>query len=213
MNKYEFLTSLRGKITGHIPTSEVESQIDYYSAYIDGRIGSGLTEEEAVAELGDPQLIAKTVIESTDRAAEAAGYDGKYRSSTDTYDDSDGINDGIFGEASRSYSNSGFSEGGYSGYSDQGYGNGHYSQRGYTSGAGNQNQNTQRAEGQNTNQPSSGIGGGCIVAVIIFVILMAIGWVLTMFVFRLGIRLLGWLFPVIAVIAIIGLIAGMFRRR
>ncbi|GEM_PF-3521089 len=208
MNKNEFLSTLRGRITGSIPTSEVESQIDYYSAYIDGRIGAGLTEEEAVAELGDPQLIAKTVIESTDRAAEAAGYDGKYRSSTDTYDDSDGINSGIFG-------NSGPSSSGYDQYSHSGSGQNVYQTRnesGYGYG-GHQGNPYQRNSNGQTQQRSSGGGAGCIVAVIIFVILMAIGWILTSFIFRLGIRLLGWLFPVLAIVAIIGLVLSMFRRR
>lgn len=99
MSKNEFLTILRGQLTGKIPTSEVESQIGYYEAYINGQIGLGAAEESAVDELGDPRLIAKTLIDSTNRAAEEAGYDGPYRSSTDTYDDSDGINSGIFGKS------------------------------------------------------------------------------------------------------------------
>ena len=208
MTKHEFLSTLRGRITGNIPTREVESQVDYYSAYIDGRVGAGMTEEEAVAELGDPQLIAKTVIESTDRAAEAAGYDGRYRSSTDTYDDSDGINSGIFGNSGPSSSESASG----SSYSGSSYGSS-YQQGGSSGNA----QNSQYGSGQRSAQEggtgTTGSGTGCIVAVIIFVVLMAIGWILTSFVFRLGIRLLGWLFPVIAAIAIIGLIFNMFRRR
>lgn len=208
MTKYEFLSTLRGRITGNIPTREVESQVDYYSAYIDGRIGAGLTEEEAVAELGDPQLIAKTVIESTDRAAEAAGYDGRYRSSTDTYDDSDGINSGIFGNSGPS--SSGSSSG--SSYSGSSYGSS-YQQGGSTGNAQDSQYGSGQRSGQEGSTGTTGSGAGCIVAVIIFVVLMAIGWILTSFVFRLGIRLLGWLFPAIAVIAIIGLIFNMFRRR
>ena len=102
MTKQEFLTVLRGQITGSIPTSEVESQINYYEAFIDGQMSKGMTEEDATAELGDPRLIAKTLIESTNRAAEAAGYDGPYRSSIDSYEDSDGINNGAFGKSSSS---------------------------------------------------------------------------------------------------------------
>ena len=37
MNKAEFLSILRGRITGRIPTSEVEAQIDYYTNYIKSR--------------------------------------------------------------------------------------------------------------------------------------------------------------------------------
>ncbi len=204
MTKIEFLSVLRGRITGSIPTSEVESQIDYYSAYIDGRIGAGLTEEEAVDELGDPLLIAKTVIESTDRAAEAAGYDGPYRSSTDTYDDSDGVNSGIFGNSgSNTYRNP------YQGNSASENESGPYREN-----AGYDRSAYQRTEGQGEQQrASSGSSFGCIIAVIILVIVMAIGWVLTSFVFRIGFRLLGWFFPLVAVGGIIALIISMSRRR
>ena len=198
MTKEEFLSVLRGRITGHIPTREVESQIDYYSAYIDGRIGAGFTEEEAVAELGDPLLIAKTVIASVDRAAEEAGYDGPYRSSTDTYDDSDGINSGIFGK-------SGPTPGSDSSYAGNTY-----------SGAQNQTGSAYREPTQRTEEKGKTFSAGslgCIIAVIIFVLIMALGWVLVMFVFRVSFALLGWLLPVVAVIAIIALVISRTRRR
>ena len=192
MTKNEFLSILRGRITGSIPTSEVESQLDYYSAYIDGRIGAGLTEEEAVEELGDPRLIAKTVIESTDRAAEAAGYDGRYRSSTDTYDDSDGINSGIFGKSSGPQTSETFAQ----------------------SEDGSYYQSEPDGERSNASYRTGGSSGaGCIVAVVIFVILMVVAWILLAFVFNIGFWLLVWLLPAIAVAAIIALFVRMGRRK
>ena len=204
MSKNEFLSVLRGRITGQIPTREVESQIDYYAAYIDGRIGAGLTEEEAVEELGDPRLIAKTVIAAVDRAAEEAGYDGPYRSSTDTYDDSDGINSGIFGKSGPSpYGTAGGARKEHSGYQEHDY------------------RQAERTASQPEPERSKQKGGktfsagslGCIIAVLIFVLIMVLFWVLTMFVFRLGFTILGWLFPVIAVVAVIALIFSRRRNR
>ena len=196
MTKNEFLSMLRGRITGRIPTSEVESQIDYYSAYIDGRIGSGLTEEEAVAELGDPQLIAKTVIESTDRIAEDAGYDGPYMSSTDTYAGSDGINAGIFGNAGPDP---------YHAQSGSGSGRSYSQERDYSEGG---------SSGQETKKKVNfGSSLGCIIAVIIFILIMALCWILFSFVFRVSFALLGWFFPVIAVAAVIFLIFRLSRRK
>ena len=197
MNKNDFLTVLRGRITGRIPTSEVEAQIDYYSAYIDGRIGSGLTEEEAVAELGDPQLIAKTVIESTDRIAEEAGYDGPYMSSTDTYADSDGINAGIFGSSGPDpWHGQGKAAGSSPSYSQE---------MDYSEG---------RDSGNDIKKKIAwGTGLGCIVAVIIFVLVLALCWFLLSFVFRLSFSILGWFFPVVAVVAIVALIVNLVRRR
>ena len=216
MNKAEFLSILRGRITGRIPTSEVEAQIDYYSAYIDGRIGAGLTEEEAVGELGDPLLIAKTVVESTDRAAEAAGYDGPYQRSSDTYADSDGINTGIFGESGpNSYQQQGryYEQDNYyqqGNYQQQGnsYQQSNYTQNDYTRAAGTGQQ-------QGGQKSSSGMGSSlcCIIAVVVLVLIMALFWVLTIFVFRVSFRLLGWLFPVIAVVGIVALIIRLFRGR
>ncbi len=159
MGKNEFLTVLRGQMTGRIPSGEVKSQLDYYSAYIDSQVANGISEEQAVEELGDPRLIAKTLIESTNRAAEAAGYDGPYRKSTDSYDDSDGVNTGEFGRSS----------GGSSYQNAESYGNGSnsYGQRQST---GN------RSAGNGNTTKSSGIGcGGLSIAliVIIFVLLIA----------------------------------------
>ena len=209
MTKNEFLSVLRGRITGCIPSSEVASQIDYYSAYIDGRIGAGMTEEDAVAELGDPLLIAKTVVESTDRAAEAAGYDGPYRSSTDTYDDSDGINSGIFG-------NSGANAARQNSYNNYNNNTAHqnYSYTGQDQGTGGyDNSEYQRAQGPENQQGTGGSGIGCIIAAIIFVIVMAVSWILTRFVFRLGFRMLGWLFPVVVIGGVVALVISLFRRR
>ncbi len=191
MTKAEFLSILRGRITGRIPSGEVEAQLDYYSAYIDGRIGAGLTEEEAVAELGDPMLIAKTVIESTNRAAEAAGYDGPYQSSTDTYADSDGINSGVFGASGPDHY--------YNGTNPENPG----TENGY---------NTRQGE-PGSAPKSTGSSLGCIIAVIILVLVMALGWVLTSFVFGLTFRLLGWIFPLLAVAGIVVLIITLARRR
>ena len=131
-----------------------------------------MTEKEAIAELGDPQLIAKTIIESTDRAAEAAGYEGPYRSSTDSYDDSEFI---------------------YSGTQEE---------------AGDRTRSKEKGDQENRKS-----GTGCTVAVVMLILALLIAWTLTSFVFRLGIHLLGWLFPLLAVIAIFALIIRIFRRR
>lgn len=63
MSKEEFLDGLRSTLTGEIPDSEVRSNIIFYDDYI--RENSKTIGEEAVIEkLGDPRLIAKTIIET-----------------------------------------------------------------------------------------------------------------------------------------------------
>ena len=78
MSKEEFLRILRIKISGAMPPEEVESQIDYYTAYIDGEIMKGKTEEEVIQNLGDPSLIAKTLTSAIKRASEESDYQENY---------------------------------------------------------------------------------------------------------------------------------------
>lgn len=201
MTKNEFLTILRGQLTGKIPTSEVESQIGYYEAYINGQIGLGNSEEAAVEELGDPRLIAKTLIDSTNRAAEEAGYDGPYRSSTDTYDDSDGINSGIFGKstgnggAGGTYGQDGFFSGDDDGAAFRGgaQGNG-------TSGNGTQGSNMMGT-------------GGCWVIIIILVVVLVLIGLLVFSLLRFSIRNFGSIFLIVAIIAGLGLLIRAIGRR
>ncbi len=62
MSKQEFLDSLRRSLSGGLGYAQVEEHIRYYSDYIDSQIRSGKTEAETMASLGDPRLIAKTLL-------------------------------------------------------------------------------------------------------------------------------------------------------
>lgn len=63
MTKSDFLDQLRTILTGELPDSEVESNIRFYDDYIKSKT---VADEENVvmAQLGDPRLIAKTIIET-----------------------------------------------------------------------------------------------------------------------------------------------------
>ena len=61
MEKKEFLDILRESLAGNVPASEVEENIRYYKDYIENEAES---EEEALKQLGDPHLIARTIIDS-----------------------------------------------------------------------------------------------------------------------------------------------------
>ena len=62
MTKQEFLDGLRRSLTGGMETSEVNEHINYYSQYIDSQIRMGSSEEQVMASLGEPRLIAKTLL-------------------------------------------------------------------------------------------------------------------------------------------------------
>ncbi|MBD5541272.1 MAG: DUF1700 domain-containing protein [Lachnospiraceae bacterium] len=61
MNKYEFITNLQRHLTGKVSTGKLQEITAYYNDYIDSQIRKGRTEEEVLAELGDPRLLAKTI--------------------------------------------------------------------------------------------------------------------------------------------------------
>ena len=50
-----------------MPASLVRENVQYYSQYIDGEVEKGCTEKEAVAKLGAPRLIAKTLLEAFEK--------------------------------------------------------------------------------------------------------------------------------------------------
>lgn len=61
MNKLEFLLELAEKLSP-MPMEEIEDRWNYYSEMIDDRMEEGLTEEEAVAELGSVEEVAAQIV-------------------------------------------------------------------------------------------------------------------------------------------------------
>ena len=61
MDRIEFLSILRESLEGCIPLEDVEENVTFYRNYFDNADGS---EQEVIQELGDPRLIARTIIEA-----------------------------------------------------------------------------------------------------------------------------------------------------
>lgn len=76
MNKTDFLQQLREALTTDLSSRAVEENIRYYSQYISDEERKGRTEEEILNELGDPWLIAKTIIDTgvSEEANEYSSY-------------------------------------------------------------------------------------------------------------------------------------------
>ena len=70
MTKFEFSEKLRKALSGRVSHSIVNENVTYYERYIDSEIKKGRSEKEVLEELGDPRLLAKTII---DMAGEDAG--------------------------------------------------------------------------------------------------------------------------------------------
>lgn len=61
MNKEKFMAELRAKLKG-IPENEINDRLEYYSEMIEDRLEEGMSEEEAVSQIGDPDKIAEQII-------------------------------------------------------------------------------------------------------------------------------------------------------
>ena len=62
MTKMEFLEGLRKALGNDLDRATVQENVNYYDGYISDEVSKGKTEEEVTAELGDPWVIAQTVM-------------------------------------------------------------------------------------------------------------------------------------------------------
>ena len=64
MNKQEFVDRLRMALNGRVSPGLVMDNVNYYQDYINTEIRKGRTEEEVLESLGDPRLIARTLLDT-----------------------------------------------------------------------------------------------------------------------------------------------------
>lgn len=64
MTKYQFLDALRAALNGKVAQELLAENMRYYEDYINTEIRKGKSEEEVLAALGDPRLIARTIVET-----------------------------------------------------------------------------------------------------------------------------------------------------
>lgn len=87
MSKEEFLRELEEALAGDVPEAVIRDNVSYYGSYLSQEMAKGRSVEEIVGEIGEPFIIAKTIIEHSEAVGEAAG-DGGYGSYQNTYSDS-----------------------------------------------------------------------------------------------------------------------------
>lgn len=85
MDRESFITELRMALAGKVNPAVIEENISYYNEYITGQVRMGQTEEEVLDALGNPRLIAKSIIEATKHAE---GTDYYQEGDTESYQDS-----------------------------------------------------------------------------------------------------------------------------
>ena len=72
MTTNEFIRVLGESLQNSMPIGEVRENVQYYKDYIAEEMRKGRSEESVLAELGDPRLIARTILD-------AKGYSGSFR--------------------------------------------------------------------------------------------------------------------------------------
>ena len=64
MDKSEFLEILREQLSGQMQEGKLAAHVRYYQDYIEEQVRNGRGEADVLAELGDPRLIAKTLMDT-----------------------------------------------------------------------------------------------------------------------------------------------------
>lgn len=78
MDRAEFIDRLQRALSGGVNSSQVGEHVRYYREYIDKEIRKGRSEEEVLGSLGDPRLLAKSIIEANKRADVIEGTNQNY---------------------------------------------------------------------------------------------------------------------------------------
>lgn len=84
MTQREFLDILKRALNGQVPPHVVTENLNYYDTYIYEEIRKGRLERDILEELGDPRLLARTIIDAEDSSREnrsrrdSSGYGDVY---------------------------------------------------------------------------------------------------------------------------------------
>ena len=66
MTKEDFLSELRSALSGSVSADVINDNMNYYENFINTEIRKGRSESDVLDELGNPRLLAKTLIDTAD---------------------------------------------------------------------------------------------------------------------------------------------------
>lgn len=78
MNRVEFIEKLQRALAGGLNSNQVTENVRYYQEYIDMEMRKGRSEADVLAGLGDPRLLAKSIIEANKHAGNSSGTNRTY---------------------------------------------------------------------------------------------------------------------------------------
>ncbi len=82
MSKQDFLNSLRASLGNELGASAAEEHVRYYEEYISSQVRMGKSEEQVLRELGNPKLIARSILDAGGKTAGRETYGGEQGSGT-----------------------------------------------------------------------------------------------------------------------------------
>lgn len=89
MTKSEFLTQLKQALQENVGSRTVQENMEFYNQYIIEETAKGKSEQEVLDSLGDPWIIARTIIDANDGTDQEtvyeAGGDTYYSDREDSY--------------------------------------------------------------------------------------------------------------------------------
>ncbi len=92
MSKKEFLDILYNQLSGQIPEGSVAAHVQYYRNYIEDEQQKGRTETDILNDLGDPRLIARTLLDTEVGAGnpqKGSTYSATYNEADSDYNEYD----------------------------------------------------------------------------------------------------------------------------
>lgn len=68
-DRFEFLEKLRQSLVGRIDSGTLQDTMNYYQEYFEIQMRSGKSEQEILEQLGDPRLLAKSILQAEQRSS------------------------------------------------------------------------------------------------------------------------------------------------
>lgn len=78
MGRTEFIERLQRALAAGVSSGQVAENVRYYQDYIDSEVRRGRNEAEVLDSLGDPRLLAKSIIEANKHAGISYGSNREY---------------------------------------------------------------------------------------------------------------------------------------
>ncbi len=83
MTRDEFLRKLQAELALSVSDGVIENQLRYYQEYINSELARGRSEAEVINELGDPRLLARTIIDAAEAGGDVVARETPFRYTED----------------------------------------------------------------------------------------------------------------------------------